>query len=150
MTDPLVNVRRLVDEWERDAVEKAARYENMRRAVEGVSITASAASGAVSVTVGHNGIPTDVTMTEAVSRLRPEQIASAVLEAMRQAQARYPAELARIMRDTVGDTATTRHILTEAERVFPRVDLDGGSKPPSPSRWGGEDDGDLGEDSVLR
>ncbi|CRK58289.1 hypothetical protein [Alloactinosynnema sp. L-07] len=146
MTDPLANVQRLVDEWERDAVEKAERYENMRQEVERVSITESAANGAVSVTIGHNGIPSDVTMTDAVSRLRPEQIAGAVLDAMRKAQARYPAELARIMGDTVGDTAATRHILAEAERNFPSAEPD---DPPAPRRRG-PDDGDFSDETFLR
>ncbi|GAA2668284.1 MULTISPECIES: hypothetical protein [Actinosynnema] len=50
MTDPLVNAQRSVDDWERDAEEKAARYESTRQEVERISITASATNGAVSVT----------------------------------------------------------------------------------------------------
>lgn len=143
MSDPLANVQRLVDEWERDAEVKAARYEAMRREVEQVAITGTAADGAVSVTVGSNGIPSDVVMTDAVSRLRPERIAAAVLSAMRDAQSRYPAELARIMAETVGDTAATRHIQAEAERNFPPpppVD------PPRPR----PDDGDFSDDTIMR
>ncbi|GAA3882697.1 hypothetical protein GCM10022243_54110 [Saccharothrix violaceirubra] len=91
MTDPLANVQRLVDEWERDAEEKSARYESVRHEVERICITASAAGGAVSVTVGPNGIPSAVTMTDGVSRVRPAQIAAAVMEAMAKARAGYPA-----------------------------------------------------------
>jgi DNA-binding protein YbaB len=118
----LSHVEQLVDQWERNAVERAARYENMRQEVEQISITGSSVDGSVSVTVGHNGIPNDVRMTDGVSRMRPEQIAAAVLEAMRNAQSRYPAELARIMGETVGDDPGARHILAEAERNFPAAD----------------------------
>lgn len=147
MTDPLANVERFVDDWERDAVEKAARYASMRQEVERISITASAAGGAVSVTVGANGIPSAVTMTAEVGRLRPEQIAAAVMEAMGKAQAGYPAELARIVGETVGETESGRHIVAVAERNFPQVEPDA---PPAarPARRPG-DDGDFTDDSYL-
>lgn len=144
MTDPLANVQRLVDEWEKNAVEKAAKYESMRQEVERISITESAAGGAVRVTVGNNGIPTDIAMTEGVSRLRPEQIAAAVMEAMRKAQSRYPAELQRIVGDTVGDTPAARHIVAEADRNFPRDE-----EPPPPPPRGRDDDGDFSDDRFL-
>ncbi len=147
MTDPLANVQRLVDDWERNAEEKAARYESMRQEVERISLTRSAAGGAVSVTVGPNGIPSDVSMTDAVSRLRPEQIAAAVMEAMRQAQAAYPAELARIVGETVGETASGQHIVATAERNFPQVEPD--VPPPPPRRPRREDGGDFSDESYL-
>ncbi|MFE9751043.1 YbaB/EbfC family nucleoid-associated protein [Saccharothrix saharensis] len=147
MTDPLANVQRLVDDWERDAELKAARYESMRQEVERISITASAANGAVSVTVGPNGIPSAVTMTEGVSRLRPEQIAAAVMEAMGKAQAGYPAELARIVGETVGPTPSGQHIVAVAERNFPRPESDA---PPPARRGRPGDDGDFTDESYLR
>ncbi|MBP2337430.1 DNA-binding protein YbaB [Saccharothrix coeruleofusca] len=147
MTDPLANVRRLVDDWERNAEEKAARYESMRQEVERISLTASAANGAVSVTVGPNGIPSAVSMTEAVSRLRPEQIAAAVMEAMRKAQAAYPAELARIVGETVGQTPSGQHIVAVAEHNFPQPEPDA-PPPAQPPRQG--DDGDFTDESYLR
>jgi hypothetical protein len=48
----------------------------MSERVEQISITESVAGGAVSVTVGHNGIPTDVAMTDAVRAMAPAEIAS--------------------------------------------------------------------------
>jgi hypothetical protein len=127
MTDPLANVQRLVDDWERDAEQKAARYESMRQEVERISLTRSAAGGAVSVTVGPNGIPSD---------------------AMRQAQAAYPAELARIVGETVGDTASGQHIVATAERNFPQVEPDGPPTAP-PRRPRRDDDGDFTDESYL-
>lgn len=139
MSEELSNIERMVDEWERDAAKKAARYENLRQEVERISITESAADGAVSVTIGHNGIPSDVRMTQAVSRMRPEEIAAAVMQAMTRAQSRYPAELARLMGETVGDDTTTRHLLAEAERNFPQVELES-PPPPSNRQFGYEAD----------
>ena len=115
----LPDVLRVVDDWERNAEEKAQRYQEMSSQVSQVSITGSAADGAVRVTVGANGIPTDVVMGPKVRELAPERIAAAVMEAMRDAQSRYPEKLAEIMAQTVGDDTTTRHLLAEAKANFP-------------------------------
>jgi len=144
MSDPLSNVERMVDEWERNAEENARRYQNMQAEVERISITESAADGAVKVTVGANGIPSNVEMTDRVSRMRPDEIAAAVMQAMTRAQSRYPEELARIMGETVGDTATTQHILATAQAAFPATE-----EPPPPPRTRGDDD-DEGFGSVMR
>ncbi|OZM73730.1 hypothetical protein CFN78_09470 [Amycolatopsis antarctica] len=129
----LSDVERMVADWERGATEKAARYEQMQRQVEQISITESVASGAVSVTVGHNGLPTDVRMTEAVKSMAAEEIAAAVLAAMRKAQSRYPERLAEITAATVGDDTTTRHILATATEQFPApLEEDEPSAPEAP------------------
>jgi DNA-binding protein YbaB len=152
MADSLSNVERMVDDWERDAAEKAAKFARMRQEVERVSITESAAGGAVRVTVGHNGLPTDVSMTDAVRKLSPDQIAAAVMDAMRLAQSRYPQRLAEIMAETVGDNATTRHILATADENFPRVEEEPAGHRPQRGPAGGVDssDDDFGGGSIFR
>ncbi|WIX85699.1 YbaB/EbfC family nucleoid-associated protein [Amycolatopsis sp. DG1A-15b] len=115
----LSDVERMVVDWERNAEEKARRYQEMSRQVSQVSITGSAADGAVQVTVGANGVPSDVAMTPKVRQLEPERIAAAVMEAMHDAQSQYPQRLAEIMAQTVGDDSTTRHLLAEAQANFP-------------------------------
>lgn len=120
MTDPLSDAVRMIGNWERDAEMKAARFEAMSQQVEQISITESVADGAVSVTVGHNGIPTDVAMTDGVREMAPQEIAGHVMAAIRKAQSRYPARLAEILAETVGaDDPAATHILTTAERNFP-------------------------------
>jgi hypothetical protein len=126
--DPLSDTIRMVDDWDRDATEKAARFQEMSQRVADIDITESV--GPVSVTVGNNGIPTDITMAEAVRGMPPQEIAAAVMAAMRKAQSRYPARLAEILAETVGeDDLAGQHIVAVAERNFP---------PPQ------EDDGDEG------
>lgn len=142
MSDPVSDVERMVDDWERNATEKAAKYERMRQEVEQVSITESAAGGAVRVTVGQNGLPTDVSMTDGVRKLSPDQIAAAVMDAMRKAQSRYPQRLAEIMAETVGEDATTAHIVATAEQNFPRVDDEENQRRrPRSSDDSGDDEG---------
>lgn len=145
MTDPLSATERAIDQWERDAEQKAARYRTMASEVERISITESAAGGAVSVTVGANGIPSAVTMTDGVRKLAPDRIAAAVMEAMTKAQSRYPEQLAAIMAETVGDDSTTRHLVAQARAAFPQPDDD----PPPRRPQRPPDDGDFSGESFL-
>ncbi|MFI6031303.1 YbaB/EbfC family nucleoid-associated protein [Amycolatopsis magusensis] len=115
----LADVERMVDDWERNAAETSQKYQAMQAEVERISITESVASGAVSVTVGHNGLPTDIKMTQAVLKMGPDEIAANVLRAMQKAQSKYPERLAEITAETVGDDATTRHLVATAVDNFP-------------------------------
>ncbi|AXB45018.1 YbaB/EbfC family nucleoid-associated protein [Amycolatopsis albispora] len=115
----LADVERMVNDWERNAAETSQKYQAMQAQVERISITESVASGAVSVTVGHNGLPTDVKMTQAVLKMSPDEIAANVLRAMQKAQSKYPERLAEITAETVGDDATTRHLVATAVDNFP-------------------------------
>jgi DNA-binding protein YbaB len=170
MTDPLSDTTRLIDNWERHAEEKAARFQAMSEEVERLSITESVAGGAVSVTVGHNGIPTDITMTDGVKGMAPPEIAANVMAAIRKAQSRYPARLAEILAATVGEEdPASQHILATAERNFPPQqeeeaaeeepmrfsDVEEDEQPPSaparPSRPAPrDDDGDDGDVTIFR
>ncbi|MFI9456860.1 YbaB/EbfC family nucleoid-associated protein [Amycolatopsis sp. NPDC052450] len=129
----LSDVERMVADWERDAEQKAQRYQRMQEQVEQISITESVASGAVSVTVGHNGLPTDVKMTQAVLKMSPDEIAANVLNAMRKAQSKYPQRLAEITAETVGDDQTTRHLVATAVDNFPAPPEED-EPPPDPER----------------
>jgi DNA-binding protein YbaB len=111
---------RMFDDWERDAVDKAARFKEMAEQVEQVEITESVAGGSIRVTVDHNGLLTDISMTDGVRWMEPAEIASGVMAAIRKAQSRYPGLLAKILADTVGsDDPAARHILARAEETFP-------------------------------
>lgn len=130
MTDPLSDTVRMIDNWEQDVAEKARRFEAMSERVEQISITESVANGAVSATVGHNGIPTDVAMTDGVRDMTPQEIAANVMAAIRKAQSRYPERLAEILADTVGtDDPAAQHILVTAEANFPAPET---GETPSP------------------
>ncbi|HEU5472181.1 MAG TPA: YbaB/EbfC family nucleoid-associated protein [Actinophytocola sp.] len=122
MVDSVSEAMRMVDDWERDATEKAARFQRMAEQVEQVTITESVANGAVSVTVGSNGLPTNVAMSDGVRSMEPDEIAANVMAAMRKAQSRYPQRLAEILAETVGtEDPAARHILAKAEESFPSV-----------------------------
>jgi DNA-binding protein YbaB len=144
MVDSVSDAERMIEDWERNAGQKAARFQQMAEQVEQVSITESVAGGAVSVTVGHNGIPTDVSMTERVLQMRPEEIASSVMAAIRKAQSRYPEQLAEILADTVGeDDPASRYLLATAEEHFPPVEEP--EEPDAERLTFDEDHGDEGD-----
>jgi YbaB/EbfC DNA-binding family protein len=175
MVDSLSDAGRLVDDWERNATEKAARFQAMAGRVEQVSITESVADGAIRVTVGHNGLPTDLAMTEQVLRMKPDEIAANVMAGIRKAQSRYPERLAEILAETVGtEDPAARHILATAEQNFPPVadeeedqaqvepprighveDDDETPKPPArpaprpDGTGGGDDDGNFDDESQI-
>ncbi|TDV48708.1 YbaB/EbfC DNA-binding family protein [Actinophytocola oryzae] len=115
----MADTLRMLDNWEHDAVEKAAKFQDMADRVAEVAITESVADGAVSATVGNNGLPTDIAMTDRVREMSPDEIAANVMAAIRKAQSRYPQRLAEIMAETVGDDPAGAHIVAEAERNFP-------------------------------
>jgi DNA-binding protein YbaB len=135
MVDSVSDAMRMIDDWERNATEKAAAFQRMAEQVEQVSITESVANGAIRVTIGHNGLPTDIQMTDGVRTMEPAEIASGVMGAIRKAQSRYPQRLAEILADTVGqEDPASQHILAKAKESFPAV----------------EPDGQLGADTVIR
>ncbi|WP_344416802.1 YbaB/EbfC family nucleoid-associated protein [Amycolatopsis minnesotensis] len=164
----LSDVERMVDDWERDAVAKSQRYAEMQERVEQISITGSVAGGAVSVTVGPNGLPTDVGMTDAVLRMRPDEIAANVLRAMRKAQSQYPDRMREIVAGTVGDDDASRHIVATAEENFPpapeedeepaaeapgrqlRIETEAEDEPPAPKPPRRPEPGGAGEHGRRR
>jgi DNA-binding protein YbaB len=150
--DSVSDPARMIEDWQREAIENAARFKEMAEQVERVSITESVAGGAVRVTVDHNGLPTDIVMTDAVRGMEPDEIAFNVMAAIRKAQSRYPERLAEILAHTVGDDPAARHILAKAEETFPAPpderlvfdDVDDGQAPrprPAPARRPGSSRG---------
>jgi DNA-binding protein YbaB len=173
MGDPLADSLSMIENWERNATEKAAKFQAMADRVAEVSITESVAGGAVSATVGNNGIPTDIAMTDRVREMAPDEIAANVMAAIRKAQSRYPRALAAIVAETVGDDPAGQHVIATAEQNFPAPDEDEAevpdegidfndiedddtstpqpTPPPRPStRDSNNDDGDFGDESVFR
>ncbi|RZS36987.1 YbaB/EbfC DNA-binding family protein [Herbihabitans rhizosphaerae] len=125
-------LRRKVDATERLGAELA----DLRRLVGMVNITESAAGGAVRVTVGENGSLTDVSMTDGIKKLSPDQVAGAVMTALRKAQAEYPRRLAEIMAASVDDERVTDYIVGAAEKRFPPVpDEPEPHTAPTLTRW---------------
>jgi hypothetical protein len=138
------------------------------------------ANGAVSVTVGHNGLPTDIKMTDAVRKMTPDEIAASVMQAIQKAQSKYPERMQAIVAETVGDDDTTRHLVATAVDNFPPPPAEEETEPApeaprrqlfeqaedeaprrpvpppapkprsAPRRPPSDDDGDFSDESFLR
>ncbi|MET8999449.1 YbaB/EbfC family nucleoid-associated protein [Amycolatopsis sp. NPDC004169] len=130
----LSDIERMVDDWERDAAAKSQRYQAMQAQVEQISLTGTVAGGAVSVTVGRNGLPTGIRMTDGVRSMSPDEIAANVMKAIRKAQSQYPEKMREILAETVGDDDTARHLAETAERNFPDAPQEDPELPPERRR----------------
>ncbi|MEC3977794.1 YbaB/EbfC family nucleoid-associated protein [Amycolatopsis sp. H20-H5] len=130
----LPEVERMIDDLERDAVARSQRYGAMQAEVQQIAITAAVANGAVSVTVGHNGLPTAIKMTDAVRGMNPDEIAANVMKAIQKAQSGYPERMREIIAETVGDDSISRHLVETAEASFPDAPEEELELPPEPER----------------
>ena len=102
--------------------ERAARAQEMSQRVAALTVSASGAGGAVSVTVAGSGIVTDLWLDPRVLRWPAEEIARQVLTTMRRAQAQLAEEVATVVRATVGsDTETGKAVVASFRTRFPAV-----------------------------
>jgi DNA-binding protein YbaB len=151
---------RRVEEWAAQFAAKADRYQQMQSRISRVSATESSADGAVRVTVDSGGVVTDLVLSERAGQLRPQQLASQIMDVMRRAQSRLTDRVHDVMQDTVGDDeATVNTVVASYQQRFPeppqqdeppavggrdmsigQVDDDA----PPPRRRGGTDDDDDG------
>lgn len=124
-------ISRLITEWRAGVADQAKRYDAASRAIDGVTVTETAAGGAIMVTVASSGIPTDLRLGEDVGRMKPDQIASQIMACLRRAQARLADQVGAVVTETVGDGAGAEAIAGEYRHRFPPPP-DVAVEPPSP------------------
>ena len=96
-----------VDQWVAQAKAKAERYQAMQVQTQQVSVTESSKDGMVTVTVDSAGNVADLRITDRSRELSGTQVAAAVLDTMRRAQAKLPEKLGEVMAATIGDDKQT-------------------------------------------
>jgi DNA-binding protein YbaB len=125
---------RRVEQWAAEFAAKANRYQEMQERLSQMSVTESSTDGAVRVTVDSGGVVTDLVLSDRASQLRPQQLATQILDVMRRAQSRLADRVQHVMQDTVGDDAVTvQTVVANYEQRFPQ--------PPAPQeqeRYGGD------------
>lgn len=124
-------IARRITEWRGVVAEQAKRYDAASRAIEGVSVTETAAGGAIVVTVASSGIPTDLRLGADVGRMKPDQIAAQIMACLRRAQARLADRVGAAVADTVGGGAGAEAIVEQYQHRFPPPP-DLAAQPPSP------------------
>lgn len=116
---------RQVQQWAAEYAAKADRYQQMQQQISQVSATESSPDGAVQVTVDSGGVVTDLVLSEKAGQLRPQQLATLILDVMRRAQSGLTDRVQQVMQDTVGDDeATVQAVVTNYRQRFPQ--------PPEP------------------
>ena len=128
-------VERGIDDWVEGVRQRADRMQQVRDQVDRIQVTET--SGAVSVTVDANGVPTDIRFDDAASRLHPSELGPLVMGCLRRAQSRIAERVREATVAAVGDDLPeTRRMLVdtyhqrfgaaqpEAPRPKPRADDD--------------------------
>ncbi len=135
MTDPASNgsASAGVDAWVAQAKAKAERYQEMRVQAQQVSVTGT--EGPVTVTIDSSGNVVDLRIKD------HDDLAEAVLLAMRRTQAKLPEKLAEVMAETIGDDRQTIDTVVGNYRAkFPEP-LPDETPPPRPPRPADDDEG---------
>jgi hypothetical protein len=123
-------VARLITEWRAGVTEQAQRFDAARRAIDDVSVTETAAGGAIVLTVASSGIPTDLRLGGDVDRMKPDQIAAQIMACLRRAQARLADRVGAVVTDAIGDAAGGQAIAEEYQNRFPPLSEVPGEPPP--------------------
>ncbi|WP_255638271.1 YbaB/EbfC family nucleoid-associated protein [Amycolatopsis sp. DSM 110486] len=138
MSDPISdkaeNAEARVDQLVAQAKQKAQRYRAMQQAVEQVVVSAASKDGTATVTVDSAGNVTDLRITDRVREMSGDQVAKAVLSALRTAQSKLPDRLSEVMADTIGDDPQTRDTIVGSYRAkFPEPEPERDETPPAPT-----------------
>ncbi|MFE2752238.1 hypothetical protein ACFXGA_09550 [Actinosynnema sp. NPDC059335] len=123
-------VERMITEWRAGVAEQAERFDAARRAIDEVSVTETAAGGAIVLTVASSGIPTDLRLGDGVDRMKPDQVAAQIMACLRRAQTRLADRVGSVVVDTIGDAAGGQAIAEEYRHRFPPLPGEDDHRPP--------------------
>ena len=140
-------VESMVADWEHRGTERLARVKEITDRVAGLRATETSPDGSVTVTVGSNGLPTDITVAEPARERPMSELSAAIMSTLRQAQARIPKMMAEeAAKAGLAGDGVVGHMLTRAGETFP-------SPEPAPGRAKSaraSDDEYFGDMDVLR
>jgi len=133
---------RMLEQWQTDIEQKAARYQRMAEHVQDLSITETSKDGLVRLTIGSNGILTDLVIAEAAGGKRMAEVSAEVMRTLQRAQSRIPELLQQAMAETIGTRDETANALfAEARKNFPPPPQEDFPRPVNREiRFGIEDD----------
>ncbi|MGW4485227.1 YbaB/EbfC family nucleoid-associated protein [Amycolatopsis sp. NPDC004368] len=133
--DPDEAIRR-IDEWAAGFARKAERYAAAQQETERLRLTASSADGTVKVTVGADGVVSDLVFGSKTRTMPPEELARMVLDTMRRAQSGITQRVAEVMTENLGDEdqETRGMLLGNLSSRFPDLDApaDNADEPDEP------------------
>jgi DNA-binding protein YbaB len=134
---------RMLGQWQQSIEQKAERYQEMAARVQGMTISETSRDGSVRLTIGSNGILTNLEIAESARDKRMAEVSAEVMKTLQRAQARIPELLQQAMAETIGTQDETANVLfNEAKRNFPTPPQEEPAPPPvgREIRFGLEDD----------
>ncbi|MEU4763206.1 YbaB/EbfC family nucleoid-associated protein [Actinosynnema sp. NPDC023794] len=134
---------RMLGQWQQSIEQKAERYQEMAARVQGMTISEASRDGSVKLTIGSNGILTNLEIAESARDKRMAEVSAEVMRTLQRAQARIPELLQQAMAETIGTQDETANVLfNEAKRNFPTPPHEEPAPPPvgREMRFGIEDD----------
>ncbi|WP_020660140.1 YbaB/EbfC family nucleoid-associated protein [Amycolatopsis benzoatilytica] len=131
--DPDDAIRRM-DEWAAGFARKAERYAAAQEETQQLRLTASSPDGTVKVTVGADGVVSDLVFSSRTRTVPPEELARMVLDTMRRAQSGISERVAEVMGRQLGDEdPDTRAVMLDSLRDrFPDPDPEAADKQEAP------------------
>ncbi|ADD42361.1 YbaB/EbfC family nucleoid-associated protein [Stackebrandtia nassauensis] len=105
--DPMTGAQAVIDEIGRAARQQQENAQQMRRAMNELSITAGNRDGSVKVTVDSNGGLADLEISRAAMSLGPTGLRDEILEGTRTARRHLAERVKRIAADAFGDDSAT-------------------------------------------
>lgn len=113
-------VEQQLEEWARQAEQKAERYQQMGAAVSAVGATESSPDGMVSVTVNASGAISNLVLSDQIRTHSGADVAAQIMACMQRAQSRLAAQVAAAMQATIGDDQSTIDtVVSGYEQRFP-------------------------------
>lgn len=116
-----------------DLEQKARRYGELQERMAVVSASASSSDGRVSVTVDSTGVPTAIDLGPGVRSIDPAALSAEILSCMRKAQLKLRAEVADVVRATVGNDSAGESIIAALDERFPDPEPADEYIPPQPT-----------------
>ncbi|XVS62832.1 YbaB/EbfC family nucleoid-associated protein [Actinosynnema sp. CA-299493] len=134
---------RMLGQWQQSIEQKAERYQQMAARVQGMTISEASRDGSVKLTIGSNGILTNLEIAESARDKRMAEVSAEVMRTLQRAQSRIPELLQQAMAETIGTQDETANVLfDQAKRNFPTPPHEEPAPPPAgrEMRFGIEDD----------
>lgn len=119
------SIAQLAEDFER----QAKRFEELQGRMGALTVTDSSAGGRVSVTVDSNGVPTAINLSTSTRGMDPAMVSAEIMSCLRRAQAKLRAEVAEVVRSTVGDDPSGAAIVEGFALRFPDPEPSGTVAP---------------------
>lgn len=109
----------MTDDWQRQVVENARRYDDLRARVAQMSITETTTDGMIRVTVSADGRLVDLALHQRYQGVPMGLLSTRIMACVRRAQARIPDLMRQALQETGIDDPAGQLIVADASHKFP-------------------------------